>query len=654
MMGSSKKKPLDYYRASSTVALVLIALLASWMGYAHGGYFVGDWGLAAFALAALMLAAAVAGALGGASSWWSAASTSLLIGYAAWTFASVLWSANRGDAWLGAGLTLFYLLAFWLVMSFVALGASRRRILVASAVGPGLVAAFMVTGMASGVDELFRNERLLGTVGYYNAQAAFLLVPFWIGVYAAGSRRISPALRGLALAGAVLGAEVAVLTQSRGALVALAVSLPVFFLFSGQRLRGLMAFLPVAAATLAAFPSLNEVYLQFLNEGSPAAAIGQATPVIWITTLSAGLFGLLWGLLDRRWRPPPVLARAAGISSLAVVLVGTAAGGAAFVEREGNPVSWAQERWEAFKDDDIGGQEESRFLSGGGSGRYTLWEVAWRDFTSHPVTGVGTHNYDATFYQERTQPIGYVRQPHNLPLEILAERGVVGGALFFGFLGVCVAAGLWNRFSKLNAEGKAQVGAMLAAVTYWFVHSSAEWFWQIPAVTLPAIIYLAMLVAPWERPDREATALAPTERPMKLAGIGVALLMAVTVTPLYVADNLRQSAEGGDNPWDSLSKIETAQDFNPLAPELARREAELAAQIGDIPRATQAYARQITLNPEHYAPYALLAGFYEQLGSPDRALPLYEKALELSPLDRTLQDSVSRLEEQVQEQEGEE
>jgi hypothetical protein len=35
-----------------------------------------------------------------------------------------------------------------------------------------------------------------------------------------------------------------------------------------------VAFLPVAAATLAAFPSLNEVYLQFLNEGSPAAAIG--------------------------------------------------------------------------------------------------------------------------------------------------------------------------------------------------------------------------------------------------------------------------------------------------------------------------------------------------------------------------------------------
>ncbi|MGH3089830.1 MAG: O-antigen ligase family protein [Rubrobacteraceae bacterium] len=644
-MGISKKKPLDHYRVFSTVALILVVLLASWMGHAYGGYFVGDWGLAAFVLAALMLVAAVGGALGGASSWWSAASTSVFIGYAAWTFASLMWSANRGDAWLGAGLTLFYLLAFWLVISFVALGASRRRVLVASAIGPGLVAAFMI---ASGIEDLFRNERLLGSVGYYNGQAAFLLVPFWVGIYAAGSRRISPVLRGLALAGAVLGAEVAVLTQSRGALVAMAVSLPVFFLFSGQRLRGLMAFLPVAAATLIAFPGLNEVYLQFLNEGSPEPAIERATSTIWLTTLVVGLYGLSWGLVDRRWRPPDILARAGGIAAAVVVVSWIVVGGISFVEREGDPVVWGQERWEAFRSDDTGGQDESRYLSAGGSGRYTLWEVAWRDFASNPILGVGTHNYEATFYQERTQPIGYVHQPHNLPLEVLAERGIVGGAMFFGFLGVCVAAGLWSRFRKLNAEGKAQVGAMLAAVTYWFVHSSAEWFWQIPAVTLPAVIYLAMLVAPWERPAREADDFASSE--LRLAGVGIAFLMAVTVTPLYVADNLRQSAAGADNPWESLSKIELAQRFNPLAPELARREAELAIQIGDIPRATQAYAREVSLNPEHYAAYVLLAGFYERLGSPERALELYEEALRLSPLDRAIQDSVSRVEERLEEQ----
>lgn len=55
--------------------------------------------------------------------------------------------------------------------------------------------------------------------------------------------------------------------------------------------------------------------------------------------------------------------------------------------------------------------------------------------------------------------------------------------------------GLWKRFTDLNAEGKAQVGAMVAAITYWFVHSGAEWFWQLLAITMLAVAYLAMLVA---------------------------------------------------------------------------------------------------------------------------------------------------------------
>jgi O-antigen ligase len=179
-------------------------------------------------------------------------------------------------------------------------------------------------------------------------------------------------------------------------------------------------------------------------------------------------------------------------------------GGLTVNERVGDPIVWGEQKWEAFKANDAAGQEQSRYLSASGSGRYTLWKVAWDDFVSNPVLGVGTHNYEATYYQKREQEAGFVRQPHMLPLEVLAERGVVGGFLFFGFLAVCLVAGLWERFRRLKAEGKAQVGAIIAALTYWFVHSSAEWFWQLPAITLPAMVYLAMLVAPWNREEEAA------------------------------------------------------------------------------------------------------------------------------------------------------
>ena len=67
-----------------------------------------------------------------------------------------------------------------------------------------------------------------------------------MGIYLAGSCLVNPALRGLVLAGVLCSMEVVVLMQSRGAMVATAVSLPVFlvFLSSGQRLRSLLSPLP--------------------------------------------------------------------------------------------------------------------------------------------------------------------------------------------------------------------------------------------------------------------------------------------------------------------------------------------------------------------------------------------------------------------------
>src|SRR5215204_18102 len=93
-------------------------LVPSTMAAVNGGYFVSEWARGALFLAALALIASVAGTLGGAGSRWGIAALGLLAAYATWTFASLLWSSHRGDAWLGAGQTLVYLLAFWLAVGF--------------------------------------------------------------------------------------------------------------------------------------------------------------------------------------------------------------------------------------------------------------------------------------------------------------------------------------------------------------------------------------------------------------------------------------------------------------------------------------------------------------------------------------------------------
>ncbi len=628
-------------RLPPTLVLAVIVLLASWMGEANGGYYVSEWALAALILAALALIGSAAGAFHPPKTRWSTVALGLFAAYTAWTFASLLWSANQGDAWLGAGQTLLYLLAFWLTLSLILLGASRRWALAASVVGPAIIAALTLPALASRIEDLFESDRLVGTVGYYNGEAAFLLVPFWVSVYLAGSRSVNPLLRGLILAGTVLCVDVAVLTQSRGAMVAMAASLPVFFLISGQRLRGLFALAPVALTIFITFPDLNAVYLAFLNEESAQTAFEQVLPTVWLTAAGASLYGVLWGLVDRWWRPPRSVTRVIGgivlVSSVAVLIFGAFV----FTERFGDPLTWGEQRWEAFKNDDATGQDESRYLAASGSGRYTLWQVAWEDFAAHPLLGVGTHNYEATYYQLRERPVGYARQPHTLSLEVLSERGLVGGILFFGFLATCLGTGVVRRFAQLNSEGKAQVGAMVAAVAYWFVHSSAEWFWQMPAVTLPAIVYLALLVGPWQRVE------APPPRwPARAVGVGIAALAVAAIVPLYAADRyLAQSlATVSTNPWVALEAVENAQRFNPVDPWLAQREGRLRELIGDWPRAEEAYRESIRENPEHFAPYVLLARFYEQTGETEKALETYSQALTLNPLDEQLDQKVTQLE----------
>ena len=619
----------DRVRLGATAVLAAIVLLASWMGDASGGYFVGDWVPVVFVLAAVVAVASLAGVLRGPGSWWGHAALALLAAYAVWTALSLLWSPNVGDAWVGAGQTLLYLLAFGSAVALLALGASRRWVMAASVLGPSTVAALTLLALVPRIGDLFDNDRLVGSVGYYNGEAAFLLVPFWVAVYLGGSPATGMLVRGLVLAGATLCVEVATLTQSRGALVAMVVSLPVFFLLSGQRLRGLFALAPMAAALYFAFPGLNEVYLAFLNDGDVAAVLGRVVPTVWITAALVGLYGLLWGLADSLLQPPAWAVRATGGAVLVALMLLAVFGGIYFAERLGDPVAYASQKWEAFKTDDTAGQDQSRYLSASGSGRYVLWQVAWQDFEARPIFGVGTHNYEATYYRLRERPVGYVRQPHMLPLEVLSERGVVGGVLFFGFLAVSLGAGLRGRFGSLNAEGKAMAGAAISAVAYWFVHSSAEWFWQMPAVTLPAIFYLAMLATPWRRRPPQDVLGWPARLVVTICVLG----MAVSVIPLYAADHYLQRSYSSSGSAEALAHVERAQRFNPVNSRLSLWEAELAFRSGDVDRAVKAYREGIRLNPEHYAPYALLAALYEVTGERERASYLYDEARSRNPLD---------------------
>jgi O-antigen ligase len=130
-----------------------------------------------------------------------------------------------------------------------------------------------------------------------------------------------------------------------------------------------------------------------------------------------------------------------------------------------------------------------------GSGREDLWRVAGRMARDHPIAGVGLDNF-------RVRSGEYVRQPgslqfvdliaerphqvHNTYLQLLAENGVVGLALFVAFVSSALASArvAARRFEAAGAAALAQfaravlvadVGLLVAAAFLPFGSRPTLW-----------------------------------------------------------------------------------------------------------------------------------------------------------------------------------
>jgi O-antigen ligase len=83
-----------------------------------------------------------------------------------------------------------------------------------------------------------------------------------------------------------------------------------------------------------------------------------------------------------------------------------------------------------------------------------------------------------------------VRDAHSLELETAAELGIVGLALLALMLGGVVAGAV----VALRRTPAAAIGPV-AALTVWAAHSALDWDWEMPALTLVAVLLAGMLLA---------------------------------------------------------------------------------------------------------------------------------------------------------------
>jgi len=441
--------------------------------------------------------------------------------YTAFSFLSVLWAAVPAEAFEGANRTLLYLLVFALFASWPQRADGAALLLGAWVLAMVGLAVYVLlrldTATGVGLHELMLEGRLSFPSSYVNANAAQWLMAFWPAVLLARSGRVPWVVRGLLAGGAVLLAETALLSQSRGSLLAMAAMLVLVFTLLRERTRTFALMVPVALGIGSAAPAVLAVG-DHLRQGTASPIyVHRATAATLVAAVAVGLLVAICAVIETRYvlseSAVRHIRRGLGLVALATLLTITVAA----LVVAGNPATRIQHSWESFKDghptDSAAG---SHLANGLGSNRYDYYRVALDEFVAHPLIGIGADNFQQQYLRHR-HSTDAPRYPHSIELSILTYTGLVVALLGVIGLGAALLAGATAVRSTSGADplASAVAAAALAGFAYWLIHGSVDWFWEIAGLGAPAfaLLGLACALAPPGRGNADAVALHTRSRP---------------------------------------------------------------------------------------------------------------------------------------------
>ncbi|UTI65131.1 O-antigen ligase family protein [Paraconexibacter antarcticus] len=543
----------------------------------------------------------------------------LLLAFAAWCGLSLLWSVTPDRTWTEINRALAYTLVAGL--GLVA-GASAPRAIERVATGWLLLAlAVALYGLGSktipGVnvpgivnfDQTGTLARLRAPLDYWNALGLLLAMAVPVALRIAVDRGRDVRVRVAAMLAAYLLTIDLGMTYSRGGVLAIVVALATLTALGRHRLRTLIAALvagvaaagPLALALTKHGLSDSGVDLGTrIHDGRQLAAL-----VVVAGGLLAGAAVLLLREEDRVvWSAARTrsLGRLAVTAASVVLLVGVVGLTASTLGLPGQVHKAARSFTVPSQDKQL---DPSRLATTTSGNRWVWWQEAAGAFSDRPVGGWGAGSFRATHLRYRTNTISVV-QPHSVPLQMLAETGLVGFLLVYGGLGAL----LWAAVARLRAlpDGRERElgAALVAASVAWLAHGVYDWDWDIPGITLPPLLFLGVVAGggvPRPRRGLDLPGASPVVmfvdperdsrlRPGALAGVAVVVLALFAygtsaVLPAWSQSkaDAAQAALGGDNVSDAeiqkaAAEADLAARLDPLSIEPLLVEATIAQRRG--------------------------------------------------------------------------
>jgi O-antigen ligase len=567
-----------------------------------------------------------------------------LAGYTAWCFLTIFWADVQADAWSGANKTLAFLAVY-------ALFALRPWQAVAGAAALGVYALGVA---AIGLNELitiaraadpaqgFIVGRLAQPISYENANAALYIGAAIPAVFLASRRGTPLLLRAAFLAAAGVVVDLAVMCQSRTSLLAVPLVALGYLAVVPGRLRSILAMGLVGLVVALSANTLLDVYSAVISEaGAQQEAVDDALSVVLLGAAALLVAGLAWGLADRVVVVPERVLRLTRVAVVAAGVAVAAVGIGAFVERYGDPIDQSRVWWERFKTNEYLEEAETpHFVSGFGSGRYEIWRVAAHIFWRHPVAGIGVDNFAVDFLQERKNDQDPL-YPHSLELRALQQTGIVGTGLLLAFF-VGVGAAAWRVVRRADTASRAVAGTALALATYWLVHGSVDWLWEIPSLSAAAFAALGLAVG--LSPESSG---ARARRAALVGAVVLAVATLVTVVPPWLSARATDSALRSWRADTELAyeRLEHARDLNPLSAEPDVLGAVIASQRGDVARQRSYFLRSLERDPHNWYPYLELGAIEARRGNRRIALAWLAEAQRLNPRDSTIRYVVEKVRE---------
>jgi hypothetical protein len=587
--------------------------------------------------------------------------------YVAWSFLSLFWAADQGSAFLGSGRALVYFAVFatFAILSWsdwsmrVALG-----MLVAGLGALAIVAALRIALLANPAS-LYINARLSYPLGYYNADAAMFMMTAVTAIALCSRRDVPAPLRVAGIVTAAVCLQLAILGQSRGWLFTAPVVLILALALVPGRLRLLAFALGPALAAGATAPALLHVYgsatvggvaLREPRLGAVLHSQSQhAARAMLIADVALAALATLAVIADRRITMSAAALRR--VNRLGAALAATAvlaglAGG--LLATHGHPLARAEKAWNSFANYNNTASGSSRFTTLG-SERVDFWRVALRDFARHPLLGIGQDNFAASYLRERRtgqEP----RWTHSLELRLLTHTGLVGTLLFAVFVVAVLAGAL--RVGPGRAGARVAVGIALLPAMVWLVHGSIDWFWEFPALSVPALAFAGAALALAGRPShaqesaRARRAPSATKRRAPAltaaawicAGLLAAGALAALAVPFVAARRVASAiASWPRRPAHAYAELRSAANLTPFNAQIYLLGGAIGVNLGEPARAARWFAEAQQQDDQAWlAPFAL--GLIDgERGRRAAARAQLQRARALNPSEGTIALALTRL-----------